>query len=619
MCGISGILSLNLNLPIDEQKLIAMNNIQEHRGPDASGVYSKGCIGLAHRRLSIIDLAGGHQPMTNEDGTVWISYNGEIYNHDAIRKYLRTKGHIFRTRSDTEVILHAYEEFGPECVNHFIGMFSFAVWNEKKKELFAARDRLGIKPFYYALQDGQFIFASEIKAILIHQSVSRIVNTEALNYYLKLRYVPGPLTMFQNIKKLMPGHYILIKNGCMTEHKYWEVDHAKEPNHTDSAESIQEQMENLLENCIQMRLMSEVPLGVFLSGGIDSSLIAATMARMATGRVKTFCIGPEKANGAGEFAFARMIADRFDTEHHEYPITAQSFYDFIPDFVWHMDEPVSDPASIPLYFLSKYSRPHATVVLSGEGADEVFAGYYIYKKMLLIEELRKLNSARILLLKLAKISSGEKYQRYLEMASLPLEERYRGVSKVFTAAELIRLYRNGNNPATDHDSVFSKYYKKTESNSPLNRMLYVDMNTWLPDDLLVKADKMTMASSQELRVPFLDHRLVEYVYSLPPNQKIRGRQTKYLLRKAAEKVIPKEIIKRNKVGFYTPIDKWFQEDFNGIAKAVLLDTSSACSNYFHCSYMESLLDDHKSGRVNNGEKLWNLLVFEIWHKRFIRS
>lgn len=625
MCGICGIYAFDPERTIERALLCKMSDVQVHRGPDASGIYLGKNVGIAHRRLSIIDLSGGQQPMSNEDETVWITFNGEIYNYLELREILLSKGHQFKTRSDTEVIIHAYEEYGPDCVTRFRGMFSFAIWNAKERELFAARDRMGIKPFYYTVCNGVFIFASEIKSILADKDVPRQVNTEALHHYLRLRYVPGPMTMFQNIWKLLPGHYIRIRESKVETKKYWDIAElgSAEMGHTDrqTDKQIEEELIPFLEECIRMRLMSEVPLGVFLSGGVDSSLLVGMMRQMSVDRIKTFCIGPEKGQGKGEFDYARLVADRYETEHHEFRMSSQLFYDFLPEYVWHMDEPISDPASIPLYFLSKYSKPHVTVVLSGEGADEIFGGYYIYKKMLLLEKFHRVpDSARGAFLKIVKPLAGNgKGRRYIDLAMLPLESRYRGVSSVFSSEALKMLCLGSGGYANQLDQIFDAYYGRTAGAPALNRMLYIDLKTWLPDDLLIKADKMTMAASQELRVPFLDHRLVERMFSLAADQKVRNNETKYLLKKIATPLIPEAIIKRKKVGFHTPIEIWFKGDLNKTAEEVFLDRESACRTYFNTEFISYLLAEHRNGAKNFSEQLWNLMVFEFWHERFIKN
>jgi asparagine synthase (glutamine-hydrolysing) len=620
MCGICGILNFDPGHHVRKTLLVSMRDLMAHRGPDDAGIYLNKNIGLGHRRLSIIDISRGHQPMCNEDETLWIVYNGEIYNYLDLKNHLISKGHVFKTNSDTEVVLHAYEEFGVNCLEKLRGMFAFAIWDERKKQLFAARDRLGIKPFYYTMLSNAFLFSSEIKSMLLDPRVERRVDDEALFYYLNVRYVPGAHTMFKNIWKLQPGHYILVRKNDVKIRPYWKLNEIA-MNNNRTGLPYEDEFIDILRDCIEMRLMSEVPLGVFLSGGIDSSIVVALMSKLSNNKIKTFSVGYEKDFGVNEFNYARMVAQKYDTEHYEYPITALEFYDFIPRLVWHMDEPISDPAAIPLFYLSRYAKQHVTVILSGEGADEILAGYYIYKKMLTLEKFRilpRILRENILLNLMERVLRSEKQKNYIALARLPLEQRYKGVSRAFTPQSIQRLYKHNHPYKESLDAIYESYFSDVQEVSALNRMLYVDVKTWLPDDLLMKADKMTMASSQELRVPFLDHRLVEFAFSLPSEKKLSNNSTKYLLRKIAKPLIPKPIIKREKKGFPVPINHWFRGDLNKFSREVLLDPSGACRDFFDPGYISSLLENHTNGRADFSENIWNLLVFEYWHNNFIK-
>ncbi|MBI4465239.1 MAG: asparagine synthase (glutamine-hydrolyzing), partial [Acidobacteria bacterium] len=436
MCGICGIVNFDPSLPVDKKLLERMTGVLAHRGPDDQGFFVEANVGLGHRRLSIIDLGGGRQPIFNEDRSAVIVFNGEIYNYADLTAELVKRGHSFRTRSDTETILHSYDELGDRCVDWLRGMFAFAVWDRRQRRLLLARDRLGVKPLYFYRGETFFAFASEIKALLEVPSVPRQLDMEALDIYLSLRYVPGPRTMFKNIYKLQPGHLLVLDQNRIRIHKYWDI-----PSGPPQQRSIQEvlpEFQQLLEESVRLRLVAEVPLGVFLSGGLDSSAILAVMSKVIGGeRIKTFSVGyvaedaeEEKSN---EFEYARMAARKFGAEHHEFRVSATDFRDAIPDLVWHLDEPLADPSCIPLYFISKLARKHITVVLSGEGADEILAGYYIYRKMLMLENLRRsvgplgtwLASAA------ATLYPRESGSYYLRMAGLPLEKRYRGVSRAF--------------------------------------------------------------------------------------------------------------------------------------------------------------------------------------------
>lgn len=600
-----------------------MRDLMTHRGPDDAGVYLNKNIGLAHRRLSIIDVAGGYQPLSNEDDTVWIIYNGEIYNYLDLKETLKSKGHVFKTNSDTEVILHAYEEFGVGCLEYMRGMFAFAIWDDRKKQFFGARDRLGIKPFYYYNLNNCFIFSSEIKSILLDERVNKVIDDQSLFYYLNVRYIPAPYTIYKDIFKLEPGHYVLIKNNQVDIRCYWDVQPLEWSEHgRRKTEDVEAEFMSILQDCVRMRLMSEVPLGVLLSGGIDSSMVVALMSKIADQQIKTFSVGYEQDYGINEFSYARIVARKFGADHHEIPISTQDFYSFLPRLVWHLDEPISDPATIPLFFLAEFSRKSVTVVLSGEGADEILAGYYIYKKMLLMERFRKIPKAireTLIINLLHSVFKSEKHRKYLNLARLPLEERYRGVSRAFQNNSLEQLLKS-NSPFQDSlNHHYNQYYDRVGKAHPLNKMLYVDLKNWLPDDLLMKADKMTMAASQELRVPFLDHRLVEFAFSLSPKEKINGDSTKHLLRKIAAEILPQEIIKREKKGFPVPINHWFRGDLNQIASEVLLDSSSVCAQYFDLSYISSLLNEHGNGLQDYSENIWNLIILEFWHKTFMKN
>jgi asparagine synthase (glutamine-hydrolysing) len=619
MCGICGILNFDKNLTIDEQLLLSMRDLMVHRGPDDAGIYLNGNIGMAHRRLSIIDRSGGAQPMTGSEGSTSIVYNGEIYNYLELKQRLSKEGIHFDTNSDTEVILKAYEKYGHDCLRHLRGMFAFAIWDGKRNELFAARDRLGIKPFYYTVLKEAFIFASEIKALLIHPEVESQIEPRALYNYLNLRYVPGPDTMFRGIRKLQPGHCLIVNQGQIRVRCYWDL--GPNDNHQRShAENRLEEFTDLLEDCVRTHLMSEVPLGVFLSGGIDSSIVVALMSRISEQRIKTFSVGYEQDYGVNEFQYARLVAEKYHTDHYEHPISSQDFFEFMPRLVWHMDEPISDPASVPLFFLSQFAKQHVTVVLSGEGADELLAGYYIYKKMLMIEDFRKLPASLIFSLALKVVSvflMNEKLRDYISMAQVPLEDRYHGVSKAFKPSSLSQLLNTEINNQVGLNELYRDYYSRVKDMTPLSRMLYIDKKTWLPDDLLMKADKMTMAASQELRVPFLDHKLVEYAFSLPETDKIKRGTTKYLLRQVAKNLVPDVVVNRPKKGFPIPIQQWFRDDLNGIAHEILARPNSACRDYFRIDFIHRMLKDHQAGHVDYSENIWNLLVFEYWHSRFI--
>jgi asparagine synthase (glutamine-hydrolysing) len=600
-----------------------MTGSMAHRGPDDAGYFVEGRVGLGFRRLSIIDLSGGKQPIFNEDRSAAIIFNGEIYNYRELASELTAAGHTFKTRSDTETILHAYDEFSDACVHLLRGMFGFAIWDRAKRRLLLARDRLGVKPVYY-YRNGRFLaFASEIKSLLEIASIPREVDPEALDLYLSLRYVPGPRTMFKNIFRLQPGHTLVADDDGVRIRKYWDIEYP-DPEER-SPEYLMERFRELLEESVRMRLVSEVPLGVFLSGGLDSSAILATMSKIAGGeRVKTFSVGYPAAGAAeesaNEFEYARLATDAFASEHHEYRLDATNFAEFVPDLVRYLDEPLADPSCIPLYFISKLAREHITVVLSGEGADEILAGYGIYGKMLGLDRIyRGSGGLGGLAPWIASLTPSEKLRHYIRMCGQPLETRYRGVSRGFSAEGKLRLIGAERMTQSEQrlQEIFGGYFRAAGKASPLDRMLYVDAKVWLPDDLLIKADKMTMANSLELRVPFLDHKLVEFAATLPNASKIQGKGGKTLLRSAMRGILPDTIIDRPKKGFPIPIGSWLRSSLRQFTRDHLLARDSACSRYVDRDETARLVEEHQQGVADRSQEIWTLLVFEFWHRHFI--
>jgi asparagine synthase (glutamine-hydrolysing) len=621
MCGICGIVNVDRSEPVDPNLIERMTTVLVHRGPDDDGYFVEGNAGFGHRRLSIIDLGGGKQPIFNEDESILIVFNGEIYNYADLTKELTQLGHKFKSRSDTEAIVHAYEQYGDACVEHFRGMFAFAIWDRRHKRLLVARDRLGIKPLYFYQCDGFLAFASEIKSLLQIPSVSRVVDPDALKSYLTLRYVPGPQTMFMGISKLQPGHLLVMDDRGVRIRKYWDLEYRS--GEAMSSEDYLGRFQELLEESVKLRLVSEVPLGVFLSGGLDSSAILAVMSKLREReRIKTFSIGydvptaqQEKVN---EFEYARLAANSFGAEHHEFKLTAEDFRDSLSDLVWYLDEPLADDSCIPLYFIARLARKHITVVLSGEGADEILAGYGIYKRMMAVdaayESFPRLTPwvAR----RLASLFQGQVCRRYARWATLPMEQRYRGVS-MGMPAELQDQLLGRQYGQTSADAAFHSCIHAVPQKDVLNRMLYADAKIWLPDDLLLKADKMTMANGLELRVPFLDHKLVEFAATLPADLKLKGRTGKYLLREAMKNVLPKRIIHRPKRGFPVPTGSWLRKELKDFVHDTLLANDAACRGYMNSSVIEKIVREHEQGTENRRQEIWTLLIFEIWHKLFI--
>ena len=617
MCGISGFVNRDRERPADEALLKRMTDVIAHRGPDGSGAFIKGPVALGHRRLSIIDLSlNGAQPMHNEDGAITITFNGEIYNYLGLREELIARGHTFRSRCDTEVLVHGYEEWGDALPERLGGMFAFAIWDARKDRLFLARDRLGKKPLYYHLGKERFSFGSEIKSLLEDASVPRQLDDEALDLYLSARYVPAPLTMFQGIQKLPPASGAVYQNGELKIKRYWKTVY---PPTTDTRgdEELARELWKRVKDATEARLMADVPVGVFLSGGLDSSIIAAQMIDLrkerGEGGVKSFSVGYLADDGSSELDQARRVAKALGTEHREVVVTAQDFEKFLPELVWHLDEPVADAACVPLYYLSKKAREEVVVVLSGEGADEVFAGYPIYRTMLMMERFRALGPAAAAALPFARHPKLRKYARW---ATLPLEERYRGVSVAFTDDEKSLL--TGRPPERASERLVQRLaqeWAETEGLSPLERMLELDRRVWLPDDLLVKADKMTMAASQELRVPFLDHRLIEWAAGLPQHLKLREKSGKWILRQAAKHRLPAECVAPGKRGFTVPVTHWFRKQLHSQVRDALLASDSISRARFGEKAVRRLLDDHLQGRSDRKEELYALWVLELWRKR----
>jgi asparagine synthase (glutamine-hydrolysing) len=619
MCGICGIAGTSPSELIDPATLVRMRDVMEYRGPDDAGSYIGEGIGLAMRRLSIIDISGGRQPMSNHDGSLWIVFNGEIYNYLELRKqHLST--YPFKTESDTEVILHLYEKFGVDCVNHLNGMFAFAIWDARKQELFLARDRVGVKPLYYTIAQGTLLFASELKSLLQHPAVTVSVNSNALDEFMTFGYVQTPNTMISNIHRLPEGHVATWRRGHLYLRRYWDLKFEENTQRTER-ESI-DVLNELLADSIRLRLRSDVPIGVLLSGGIDSSAVTAMLAR-SVNQVKTFSIGFDEGPAYNELTYARQIARQFGTDHHETIVSASAFTDCIPKSIYHMDEPVSDGASIPLYFVSALAAQHVKVVLAGEGSDELFGGYPIYRYMTLLERYRRLPQwvrEHVTDRMFGQFPAGAiKLRKYASLARIPLERRYLGPhlydreqrSSLYSAE--LKATLNGYDAVAAVDPLW-----QTASHFPdaISKMLYADTKSWLPNDLLIKADRMTMAHSIELRVPFLDYRLIEFAATLPSNYKIRGNQTKYILKQALTGVLPQNIIHRSKFGFPTPLERILRRSGASYMKDTLLSPTAIQRGNFQPQYVSNLIREHVDGIQDHHSILWRLIVLEEWHRHF---
>ncbi len=627
MCGIAGIFEYKSRKRIDKAILHGMLSTIEHRGPDERGVLFTGDLAVGMQRLSIIDLAGGKQPISNEDGKVTIVFNGEIYNYRELRETLRSRGHILRTSSDTEVIVHLYEDLGEDCVKELRGMFAFALWDSARKRLFIARDRLGIKPVYYTDQNGSLIFGSEIKSILAHPDVVASLNLEGLGHYISLKYVPAPETMFSGICALPPGHLLTCDRNGSKVRRYWDLSFSESKENHRSEETCAEQLEALLRESVRLHLMSDVPFGAFLSGGVDSSVVVALMQQVMNVPVKTFSVG---FRGGGsevfsELPFARLVANRFKTDHHEIYVTPDDFMDLAGKIVWHLDQPIADNACVANYMVSRLAAQHVKMVLTGEGGDELFAGYARYAGERLSSVFQFLPAqVKSSALNLVQQLPGSRRLKIALFAFCQPDELTRMVSwfPLFDRARKPRLlteevFHQLSDPyAVD---VFRKQLESADAKEWLSRMLYVDTKLWLPDDLLARGDKTSMAASLEGRVPLLDHKLVEFAASLPSDMKIKRLVRKYLLKKVARKWLPAEVIDRKKAGFPMPFSLWFRKECRSFVHDLLSPETTKRRGLFNSDYIQSLLLEHDAGTADHGQLLWGLMSVELWHRAFLDS
>jgi asparagine synthase (glutamine-hydrolysing) len=623
MCGICGKVKFDRESPVSGTLLKAMADSIAHRGPDDEGFYISGQVGLGFRRLSIIDLAGGHQPLSNEDGTVWIVFNGEIYNYQELRQELLSKGHIFRTQTDTEVIVHLYEEFGDRCVEKLRGMFGFAIWDERQLKLLLARDRTGIKPLYYGVTDRSLVFGSEMKAILVDPEIKREILPSIVDRFLTFDYVAGDETLFKNIYKLPPGSLMVIQDGKSEIKQYWDL-HFSPGNLT--IESAEEQLLELLEESVRLHMISDVPVGFLLSGGVDSTAMLSLAARKTDKPISSYTVGFTNSGFADERPFARMAAEKYGSEHHEITISSKDFVDFMPGYVWHMEEPVCEPPAVALYYISKLARNYVKVLISGEGGDEAFGGYPNYRTMLLLERLKRatrpLNGALSKSVSLLhKAIPWQRLGKYLPFLDVPFESYYYSrTSSPFRLfnAHYREIYSDdfGRTVSKEHSVLpVTRLLQQNRSDDLLSRMLYVDTKTWLPDDLLVKADKMTMANSIELRVPLLDHKILEFAASLPSSFKVHGFETKYVAKRCLSSQVPKEILDRKKTGFPVPYAEWLRTDLRGWVRDVLLDREALEREYFKKPAIEKLLKENVESGLHNKD-IFSLVVLELWHREF---
>jgi asparagine synthase (glutamine-hydrolysing) len=632
MCGICGVATRSDGPPVTPELMAAMCRTIIHRGPDDEGIHIEAGVGLGTRRLSIIDLAGGHQPLANEDMTLWAAHNGEVYNFPQLREELVDRGHKFRTKTDTEAVLHAYEQWGDGFVNRLRGMFATAIWDGPRKRLVIVRDRLGIKPLYYTLLgDGTLVFGSELKAVVVHPGVRRELDPRALDLFLTLEYVPAPWSIFKGIRKLPAGHRLVYQEGRITLEKYWDA-----PDRRGTAlrvnprnvPAVCDELYAQLKESVKLRLISDVPLGAFLSGGIDSSTIVGLMRELGASPLKTFSIGFKDAS-YNELEHARKISRLFETEHEELIIEPKAL-ELTEMLVRHLDEPFGDFSIFPTYLVSKMARAHVTVALSGDGGDEVFGGYETYQaqKLSRFPWAAQLGRAAGAVVRrfppsARKKGTWNKLRRYVQAFDNPASLRHLRWMMFLSKEDKRKLYTRGlvddlgGLYEPSDSNPFATIYGRLRNFDRKNAELYLDLKTYLADDILVKVDRMSMASSLEARVPLLDHKLVEFVFSLPGRYKLHGFETKWILKKTMERLLPRETLYRKKEGFSIPIKHWLVTDLKDMMLTYLDEKRIASEGLFEPSAVTAMIKAHLGGRENYSHQLWALLVFEIWKENYL--
>jgi asparagine synthase (glutamine-hydrolysing) len=629
MCGIAGIINSD-GSPVDQALLRRMTSIMAHRGPDGDGFFYDAGVGLGHRRLSIIDLSGGRQPMSNEDQSIWISFNGEIYNFRELHKELEARGHRFTTVSDTETIVHAYEEYGDACVERLRGMFAFAIWDGRRRRLLLARDRIGIKPLYYYGDGRQFCFASELKSLLVHSAVPRDIDLTALRDYLVYGYIPLQKTIFQQIRKLLPGHYLVTERRRETGRldirvqQYWDLRFAADskPSEPEWIEGL----EDLLQETIKRHMISDVPLGAFLSGGLDSSCVVAAMAKISTRPVKTFSIG-FAAKEFNEIPFARQLADRYRTEHHELMVHPDAI-ELLPVLARQFDEPFGDSSAIPTYYVSRLARQHVTVALSGDGGDEAFAGYNRYTQTMAALQAQR-GVAFLPRRVRRRFFSGmaSRMPRYMrgrgtvQRLGMSPCETYLDIAYFHDSSFLTDLLHSdikASLPNNGDANSFAKYYEAPEADD-LSRMQYLDTKTYLAEDILTKLDRASMLTSLEARVPLLDHKVLEFAARIPASLKFRLGEGKYIFRKLLRNWLPAPLLKRPKMGFGVPLADWFKTDLVDYTRDILFSSRSAQRGFFNQPEVERILSEHQQGWGDRSADIWRLLFLEHWCQHYLDS
>ena len=602
MCGIAGVYNFARREPVDSTVLQRMNDRLTHRGPDDEGMYCKGAIGIAMRRLAIVDLPSGHQPMASDDGTVQLVFNGEIYNFQSLRAELVAKGRRFHTNSDTEVILRLYEEMGTDCVRRLRGMFAFALWDAKSEKLMLARDRIGKKPLLYSDGNGRLAWASEMRALLEAGDVSRDIDLSAVDLYLGLQYIPSPLTIFKSVRKLPPAHILIYEKGISRLECYWRLPSATSLLNIDIDEASAMLREKFKE-ATRLRMISDVPLGAFLSGGIDSTVVVGTMSALADRPVQTFAIGFEE-DEFSELPFAREASERFGTRHTEF-IVKPDMTDVLPHLIGHYGEPFGDSSALPSFYLARETRKHVTVALTGDGGDEDFAGYRRYVAMNAMNKIETLPWP---------------FRRVLSMVGDSKAERYLRLIGIFQARQKRALYSESfsNQVAVrGAEEYLSSAFAASAGADSVNQMTRVDTATYLPECLMAKVDIATMANSLEARSPFLDHEFMEFAHQLPGDFKLRGlRNTKWILKKAFADLLPERISKRPKMGFGIPLGAWFRGTLGAMWRERVMSAPALARGYFRPEALKKMYDDHVAGRCDNGYRMWNLLMLELWHEMF---
>ncbi len=626
MCGICGIYGKD-GLPEEARTLTrVMTETIVHRGPDDDGFYADGPVSLGMRRLSIIDLSTGSQPIHNEDRTVWVVYNGEIFNFPALRPELEARGHAFYTQADTEVIVHLYEEYGEDFVQKLNGMFAVALWDARARRLVLARDRLGIKPLHYSWAGSRLYFGSEIKCLL-KAGVPRDIDLRSLSRFFTFEYIPAPDSIFAGIKKLLPGHFMTVQDGRAEIRRYWDVRYAETKTKARPATEYAEEIAARLRESVRMRLLSDVPLGVFLSGGVDSSSVTALMSETAGGRIKTFSIGFQEKT-FDELEYARMVAARFGTEHTEFVVEPAHAAGLVPTLMEYLDEPLADASVIPTYIISKMARQHVTVALAGDGGDELFGGYDTYKAYKVARWYRRIPGflrrgivgplVRRLPASEKRLSFEFKAKKFVAGAEYPPEIANTLWWGAYTPALKERLLSPAFRAEIDGDLfapiAFHRQY--TAAADGLDRLAYLDLKLYLQDDLLVKVDRMSMANSLEIRVPFLDYTFVEFAATIPSRLKLKGWTSKYILKKAMAPRLPDEILKKKKIGFDIPLGPWMQNELRAFILDTLAPERLKRHGYFNEAFVRAVLDEHMAGAHNHRQLLWPLVIFQFWHDRY---